>query len=209
VQSKQYSVKVFETTIDDEQKFIDFFDTNYMLFKDHLILIQGEMSQKIKNYLDDKALKYINNILLPKGRSRKALEKEFDAVKTENAVQQQIAEQELERLSSKLENNLTVKDKMIRSGQDITIDGDLLLLNRVNSGATVTTSGNLIVTQLVEGAIRCHGNFMMLTASHKANIIFHGVEVENKLLEDRLNRVELKNNEIIITPVLKKEINWA
>jgi hypothetical protein len=49
----------------------------------------------------------------------------------------------------------------------------------------------------------------MLTSSPKAIIVFHGVEVENRLLEDRLNRVELKNNEIIITPVLKKEINWA
>jgi len=209
VQSKQYSVKVFETKIDDEKKFTEFFDTNHMLFKDHLILIQGKMSKKIQNYLDDKALKYINNVALPKGRSRKALEEEFNAVKTENAVNQQMVEQELERLSSKLENNLTVKDKMIRSGQDLNIDGDLLLLNRVNSGATITTSGNLIITQVVDGAIRCHGNFMMLTASHKANIIFHGVEVENKLLEKRLNRVELKNNEIIITPVLKKEINWA
>ena len=209
MQSKQYSVKVFETKIDDEKKFTEFFDTNHMLFKDHLILIQGKMSKKIQNYLDDKALKYINNVALPKGRSRKALEEEFNAVKTENAVNQQMVEQELERLSSKLENNLTVKDKMIRSGQDLNIDGDLLLLNRVNSGATITTSGNLIITQVVDGAIRCHGNFMMLTASHKANIIFHGVEVENKLLEKRLNRVELKNNEIIITPVLKKEINWA
>ena len=67
----------------------------------------------------------------------------------------------------------------------------------------------MIITKVVEGAIRCSGNFMMLTASKKANIIFHGVEVDNSLLENRLNRVELKNNEIIITPVLKKEINWA
>ena len=209
MQSNQYSVKVFETQIDDDQKFIEFFDTNHMLFKDHLILIQGKMSEKIQNYLEDKALQYINNVTLPKGRSRKALEQEFNAVKTENAVQQQMAEQEVERLSSKLANNLTVLDGMVRSGRELEIDGDLLLLNRVNSGSTITTSGNLIITHVVDGAIRCHGNFMMLTASHKANIIFHGVEVDNKLLEERLNRVELKNNEIIITPVLKKEINWA
>jgi len=97
---------------------------------------------------------------------------------------------------------------MIRSGRELDIKGDLLLLNRVNSGATIKTTGNMIITKVVEGAIRCSGNFMMLTASPKANIVFHGVEVDNNLLENRLNRVELKNNEIIITPVLKKEINW-
>jgi len=209
VQSNQYSVKVFETTIRDEAEFKEFFDANHTLFKDHLILIQGEMSAEIKKYLKDKKLQYLQNINLPKGRSRKALEKEFQILETELAVTKQIAEAELKKLSNKVENNLTVLDGMIRSGRELNIDGDLLLLNRVNSGATINTTGNLIITQVVEGAIRCYGNFMMLTASPKANIVFNGVEVDNSQLKDRLNRVELKNNEIIITPVLKKDINWA
>lgn len=209
MQSNQYSIKIYETKIDNEAKFMAFFDANYTLFKDHLIVIQGKMSSTIKDYLENKSLKYLNNVVLPKGRTRKALEEELRSEKVDNVISQQIAEQKLAKLSNQLQNNLTVMDDMVRSGRELTIEGDLLLLNRVNSGATVSTSGNLIITKLVEGAIRCHGNFMMLTASHKANIIFHGVEVDNKLLENRLNRVELKNNEIIITPVLKKEINWA
>ena len=209
MQSKQYSIKVYETTITDEKKFIDFFNSNHTLFKDHLIVIQGELSSTIQEYLENKNLKYLQNMVLPKGRTRKALEKELKAEKTDAAVSQQITQNELERLSNQLQNNLTVLDEMIRSGKELSIEGDLLLLNRVNSGATIITTGNLIITKVVEGAIRCHGNFMMLTASPKANIVFHDVEVDNTLLEDRLNRVELKNNEIIITPVLKKEINWA
>jgi septum site-determining protein MinC len=209
LQSNQYAVKVFETTISDEKKFIEFFDVNYTLFKDHLILIEGDLSDKIKSYLEEKELKYLNNVDLPKGRTRKALEKEFLAQKAESVISRQIAEAEVLKLSDKLQNNLTVMDEMIRSGREIKIDGDLLLMNRVNSGATIKTTGNLIITQVVEGSVRCQGNFMMLTASPKANIVFQNVEVDNTLLEDRLNRVELKNNEIIITPVLKKEINWA
>ena len=209
MKNSQYSVKIFETTITNEEKFITFFDSNHTLFKDYLIVIQGDLSEKIKEYLEFRSLKYLHNMVLPKGRSRKALEEEFEKEKTQSAVYQQIAEAELKKLSSKLQNNLTVLDGMIRSGRELTIDGDLLLLNRVNSGATIHIKGNLIITNVVEGAIRCQGNFMMLTTSPKANIVFHGVEVENELLEDRLNRVELKNNEIIITPVLKKEINWA
>jgi len=209
LQSNQYSVKVYETTIDDEKKFMAFFDANYTLFKDHLIVIQGNLSENIKQYLEEKSLIYLQNITLPKKRTRKALEKELEEQKAQLERKQQMIESELYRLSDRLQNNLTVLDHIIRSGQDLKIEGDLLLLNRINSGATVTTTGNLIVTQVVEGAIRCHGNFMMLTASPKANIIFHGVEVDNSFLEDRLNRVELKNNKIVITPVLKKEINWA
>ena len=209
MKSNQYSVKVYETRIDDEDKFISFFDANYTLFKDHLILIQGRLPESIERYLKDKKLKYLHNFELPKGRSRKALESELAAEKAEIAVSKQITEAKVKELSSRLQNNLTVLDDMIRSGRELNIEGDLLLLNRVNSGATINALGNVIVTKVVEGAIRCNGNFMMLTASPKANIIFHGVEVENELLANKLNRVELKNNEIVITPVLKKEINWA
>jgi len=209
LKSKQYSVKVYETTITNEVAFMEFFDNNYTLFKDHLIVISGNLSSTIKVYLENKKLSYLHDVSLPKGRTRKALEKELQAEQTERAVLAQISQNEINRLSSQLENNLTVLDEMIRSGREVDIKGDLLLLNRVNSGATIKTTGNLIITKVVEGAIRCAGHFMMLTASPKANIVFHGVEVDNSLLEDRLNRVELKNNEIIITPVLKKEINWA
>ena len=188
---------------------MEFFDSNYTLFKDHLIVIQGDISKTIAKYLKQKNLTYLQNIRLPKGRTRKALEKELQIEKIEAQVSEQIAKNKLEQLSNQLQNNLTVLDEMIRSGRELNIQGDLLLLNRVNSGATINTTGNLIITKVVEGSIRCHGNFMMLTASPKANIVFHDVEVDNSLLENRLNRVELKNNEIIITPVLKKEINWA
>ncbi|CAA6820322.1 MAG: Unknown protein [uncultured Sulfurovum sp.] len=209
MKSKQYSIKVFETTIEDELQFIDFFDNNYMLFKDHLIVIEGDFPDRIREYLEKKNLKYLHNVILPKGRTRKALEVELKAQNADAEISAQIVQQELHKLENQLQNNLTVLDEMIRSGRELNIKGDLLLLNRVNSGATIKTSGNLIITKVVEGAIRCKGNFMMLTASPKANIVFHDVEVDNSLLEDRLNRVELKNNEIIITPVLKKEINWA
>lgn len=209
MKSKQYSVKVYETSISDESEFIRFFDNNYTLFKDHLIVIQDDCSESIKTYLENKKLKYLQNIDLPKGRTRKALEEELKAERVDAAVSAQIAQNELARLSQKLENNITVLNEMIRSGRDLEIENDLLLLERVNSGATLTVQGNAIITKVVEGALRCYGNYMILSASSKANIIFHDVEVDNSLLEEHLNRVELKNNEIIITPVLKKEMSWV
>lgn len=209
MKSKQYSVKVFETTVVDELKFMEFFDNNYTLFKDHLIVIQGECSAQIKQYLEDKKLKYLNDMVLPKGRTRKALEDEIKSEQADASISAQIAQNEITKLSNQLQNNLTILDEMIRSGRELLIQGDLLLFNRVNSGATVRIQGNVIVTKIVEGAIRCDGNYMLLKASPKANIVFHDVEIDNDLLEDRLNRIELKNNEIIITPVLKKEISWA
>jgi hypothetical protein len=195
---------VFETTLTDDNQFISFFNTNYNLFKDYLIVIHGDLSPQILAFLEEKNLHYLNNVTLPKNQGRRAVEEQI-AVQKE---QQQQVEKELVKLSDRLQNNLKVQDTLIRSGQDVRIEADLLLLNRVNSAATLTVDGNLIVTQLVEGAIRCYGNFMMLKASPKANIVFHDVVVDNVLLKERLNRVELINNEIRITPVLK-ETTWV
>lgn len=208
MRTKQYSVKVCEMTLTNEDEFISFFEVNYILFKDHLIVINGELTKKVEDYLNQKELKFLVNVILPKGQGRIALDKQMQEQKKQHEIEQQQIEEELSKLSHKLENNLKVRDTLVRSGQELNIDGDLLLLNRVNSGATIIINGNLIITQIVEGAIRCNGNFMMIKASPKANIVFNDIEVDNASLNERLNKVEFINNEIVITPVLK-ETNWV
>jgi len=215
LQTKQSSVKVCEVTITDENEFIAFFDTNYNLFKDYLVVINGDMSEEIKEYMNTKGLSFLQNVTLPKGKSRKPIEQELENEKAKYLEAKKQFEDELSKLSTPKvvapepveQRDLKVLDSLIRSGQELNIEGDLLLLNRVNSGAKIVIDGNLIITQIVDGAIRCNGNFMMLKASPKANIVFHNVEVDNSYLQNRLNRVELKNNEIVVTPVLKGT-NW-
>ena len=200
MKTRQYSVKVFEIELTDEAKFIAFFEKNYQFFQNHLIVINGEENKQIQEYLNTKQLKHVFNLTLPK---RGADRGTTTPIPPEPAVQK-----ETTKPKEKIQTNLKVLDKLIRSGQELKIDGDLLLLNRVNSGGSIIIKGTLIITQIVDGSIRCDGNFMMLQASHKANIVFHGVEVDNKFLQDKLNRVELINNEIVITPVLK-ETSWV
>jgi len=195
--TKQYSVKVFEVTLEKEDEFISFFNKNYIIFTNHLISINGNVSEEIHNYLKEKNLKYIVNTDLPKVKTNK---------NSLNLLQE--TKEEIKKPVEKIQDNLKVIDKLVRSGQELKIEGDLLLLSRVNSGGSISIEGNLIVTQIVDGDIRCNGNFMMLQASPKANIVFHEVEVDNKHLQEKLNRVELINNEIRITPVLK-ETKWA
>ena len=240
MQGNQYSVKVFEIFIDNEEEFVSFFDFNHALFANRLIVLNGEISDSIREYLNSKSLYFLENIDLPKKSARKIvfesetthmdeetkeeIEKkvaeefnsQLDEIKEDFEEQKALLTQENKTLEAKLlglleklKNNLTVIDYMIRSGQELNIEGDLLLLNRLNSGATINIEGNLIITQVVEGAIRCNGNFMMLASSPKANILFNDVEVDTEYFKDGLNRVELKDGEVTITPILEKEINWV
>jgi len=202
LKGNQFSVKVYETVVENEEQFISFFDNNYTLFKDHLISIRGVLSKDIRAYLKSKQLNYVHNKTIPRSRPRKEVESEI-------IKESQEIKEDLVKLSKQVKNNLTVLDTIVRSGREIKVEGDLLLLNRVNSGATIETSGNLIMTDVVEGNVRCHGSFIMIGISPKANIIFNGIVVENDLLKDKLNKIELINHRIVITAVLKKEKSWV
>lgn len=208
MKTRQYTVKVCEVTLTNNEQFISFFNAQYELFKEHLISINGEVDAELESYLNEKGFKFIVNVELPRGKSKRAVEEIIQEQQVQHNIDRHKIEQELSKLSNRLQNNLSVKDTLIRSGQELKIDGDLLLLNRVNSGGRIDINGNLIITQVVDGGIRCSGNFMMLKASTKANVVFHDVEVDNSLLQDRLSRVELIDNEIVITAVLK-ETNWV
>ena len=208
MQTKQYSVQVCEASLTDENKFISFFDTNYNFFKNHLILVNGDMTKKVEDYLNNKGLKFIINTTLPKKQASKTINRELESERQKYIDAQKKLEAKIIELTNNESKDLKVLDTLIRSGQELKIDGDLLLLNRVNSGANIVVDGNLIITQIVDGSIRCNGKFMMLKASPKANIVFHDVEVDSSYLRERLNRVELKNDEILITPVLK-ETSWV
>jgi len=186
LQTKQYSVKVFEVHVRDEAQTVAYFEKNYVFFRKHLISLHGSVTPKIENFLKEKGLAYV-------------VDTKLSPTKSQNTPPAP---------SSEVEDNLKVIDKLVRSGQELKIKGDLLLLNRVNSGGSIDIDGNLIVTQIVEGSVRCRGKFMMLQASAKANIVFNDVEVDNRYLQERLNRVDLQENEIRITPVLK-ETNWV
>ncbi len=201
MKTKQYSAKIFEIELENEDGFISFFDKNYLFFQNNLIVINGQESDKIKNYLDSKDLKYVFNLDIPVQKKQKT------NLEPIQKAQEKKEEPKVKPIE-KAKTNLKVLDKLIRSGQEVKLDGDLLLLNRVNSGGSIIINGTLIVTQIVDGSIRCNGDFMMLQASSKANIVFHDVEVDNKFLQDKLNRVELINNEIVITPALK-ETSWV
>lgn len=208
MRTRQYSVKVCEMTLTNENEFISFFDINHELFKDYLIVINGQSSQKILDYLDEKDIKYLFNVSLPKSQGRITAEKVIQEQQEIHEIKQKEITEELSKLSNRLHNNLKVRDTLVRSGQELNIKGDLLLLNRVNSGATINIDGNLIITQIVDGLIKCNGNFMIIKTSEKANILFHQQEIEYESLMDRLNKIEFIDNKIVITPI-SKETNWV
>jgi len=191
LQSSQYSIKVFETKIEEEDKFISFIETNYALFKNHLILIQGDISQNITRFLDKLGLKYINNISLPKG---KKTHDNFVVIEDKPKVQKY---------------RLKIINEALRSGQIIEYEGDILITDRINSGAKIVSNGNIIALNIVNGDIYCNADYIIMPQSQKANIVIAGHKINNLTLQHKLNKIEIINGVVTVTSISKKELQWV
>ena len=192
MKSNQYSIKVFETTIDNDNKFISFMSKNYELFKNHLILIQGGISKNVLEYLNNKSLKYINNIDLPRVK------------KIETKYIQPKKPQEIKKEQFKIVTT------PLRSGQIVEYNGDVLIFDRINSGSKIITSGNIIALNIVNGDIDSTGDFIIISDTKKSNIVFHGIKIDNGLLKNKLNKIEyIESDNIIITTISQKEFKWV
>jgi septum site-determining protein MinC len=183
MQVKQYSVKVFEVTIENEEEFLAFARKNSLLLKRYLLLLKGDITPTIENFLGDEGIAFTHNLSLqaPNSTSFQHFTKQ---------------------------SGLRIIDQLVRSGQEIIEKRDLLVLKRVNSGATIHTDGNFIALSSIDGHIECNGDFMLLKPSSKASIIFNGVDISEAMDEEIFYKIRLENNEILISKYAK-DIQWA
>ena len=79
--------------------------------------------------------------------------------------------------------------ELIRSGKEISGDGDIIVFNRVNSGANIKSSKNVFVFGKCDGNIDCRGDFMVLSKIAKGKILFKGLAITPNMLKYKLNLI--------------------
>jgi len=182
MQVKQYSVKVFEVEIESEEEFLAFANKNSVLLKRYLLLLKGDVTPAIETFLKKAGISFTRNLSL-----------QPQSGKSQNFTKQ---------------SGLRIIDQLVRSGQEIVEGRDLLVLKRVNSGASIRTEGNFIALSTIEGRVECNGEFMLLKPSPKAHIVFNGADISDAMDEEHFYKVRFKNNEILISKYAK-DIQWA
>jgi len=178
----QYSVKVFEVEIENEEEFLTFVRKNIVLLKRYLLLLKGDVTPVIETFLQKEEISFTKDLSL-QSQSGKPLQ--FTK-----------------------ESGLRIVDQLVRSGQEIVEKRDLLVLKRVNSGASIRTEGNFIALSTIEGKVECNGEFMLLKPSPKACIVFNGADISDAMDEEHFYKIRFKNNEILISKYAK-DIQWA
>ena len=79
--------------------------------------------------------------------------------------------------------------ELIRSGKEISGDSDIVVFNRVNSGANIKSSKNVFVFGKCDGNIDCRGEYMVLSKIAKGKILFQGIAITPNMLKYKLNLI--------------------
>lgn len=92
--------------------------------------------------------------------------------------------------------------ELIRSGKEISSESDIIVFNRVNSGANIKSTKNVFVFGKCDGNIDCRGDYMVLSKIAKGKILFKGLAITPNMLKYKLNlitkdRIGLKIDDIL------------
>lgn len=202
---QQYNLQVFfiskDNDIDELERFIT---KNKEMLKLYLIIVE-DLTPRLKELLEKCDIDYIK----PKNQhfgKKSLIDKNISDLKRDLAV---IASDSSKDSAKKSANqaNLTANQpnqstdsplsqiksqvftELIRSGKEISGDSDIVVFNRVNSGANIKSSKNVFVFGKCDGNIDCRGEYMVLSKIAKGKILFQGIAITPNMLKYKLNLI--------------------
>lgn len=202
---QQYNLQVFfiskDNDIDELERFIT---KNKEMLKLYLIIVE-DLTPRLKELLEKCDIDYIK----PKNQhfgKKSLIDKNISDLKRDLAV---IASDSSKDSAKKGANqaNLTANQpnqstdsplsqiksqvftELIRSGKEISGDSDIVVFNRVNSGANIKSSKNVFVFGKCDGNIDCRGEYMVLSKIAKGKILFQGIAITPNMLKYKLNLI--------------------
>jgi len=192
---KQQTLKGFEFDIDSDEAFEEYFTKNAPLLSGHLLILKGEVSQKVQSFLEDKSIAYVNanekNLQMRKKRSTAVLDDPVTPF-----ISSQTTETEIQ---SPVGNSVYYRP--IRSGEEIESDSDLVFFSRINSGAVIESSRSIQVFGIIDGLVRSDGDYLILKEIGKGNVFFHGEELEKSQFDGQLKLIRYQDG-IVIKDIL-------
>jgi len=156
---RQKTIRVFE--VDNYENLIKVIASKYELIKNHYFLLK-EPNEKIEEILRVKNLSYF------------ILNREGFTTKKEISQEIKVIEKEIVK---KIKSKTVIYDKIIRSGEEIESEDNLVFLNRINAGAKIKSSGNIEIFDECEGRVVCDGDYIIIKKNIKGTIIFKGADI--------------------------------
>jgi septum site-determining protein MinC len=156
---RQRTLRVFE--VDNYENLKNIIQSKYDLIKNHFFLLK-EKNEDIESLLKENNLSYfIEN-------------SEGFTPKKEIIPQIKVIEKEIVK---KVKPKTVIFDKIIRSGEEIETDDNLIFLQRINAGAKIISLGNVEIYAECEGKVICDGEYLIVKKNKKGTILFKGADI--------------------------------
>lgn len=205
IKAKQKNIRIFQLEVEDESSFFDYMDKNIILLKDYFLLINGSLTPKMKEYLEEKGtcFKEADTCNL-KLSTKSSSSKKNDIIDEEEKQEPQEVVKYIEVASDPevIEHAKTLLfQKPIRSGEEVIHDGDITIFGRVNSAAKVFAEGNVEVYGCIDGLVQCDGEYMIIKDIGKGYVIFNGDILEKELFDGELKKVTRSETGAVVKDV--------
>ena len=155
---RQKRVTLFE--VDDFENLKNVVEKKYALVKNAIFLLKDADSE-IENFLKSKNISYFVQ--------KKAIAS-FSEVNNVQKKEIEIIEKVVE-----IPKKTKVFKKVIRAGEEIESDDNMVFLERINPGAVVKSSGNIEIFADNLGRVECDGEYVIIK---KGKVVFHKEEIE-------------------------------
>lgn len=202
---QQHNLQVFFISKDNDFDELERFITkNKEMLKLYLMIVE-DLSERLKDLLEKYEIDYIKPKNTYFGKKR-LIDKDTSGLKqhlavttcdlnknsTKKSVNQMNPTANLANQST--DSNLSyiksqVFTEIIRSGKEITGESDIVVFNRVNSGANIKSNKNVFVFGKCDGNIDCRGEYMVLSRIAKGKILFQGIAITPNMLKYKLNLI--------------------
>jgi len=156
---RQKTIRVFE--VDNYDNLIKVVESKYELIKNHYFLLK-EPNKKIEEFLKSKNLSFFT-VNSQGFTPDKEITGEIKVVEKE--------------IIKKIKTKTRIYDKIIRSGEEIVSDDNLVFLNRINAGAKIQSGGNIEIFDECEGRVTCDGDYIIVKRNIRGTIIFKGADI--------------------------------
>ncbi len=193
IKAKQKTVRIFDINIEKEEDFFPYMDKNLVLLKEYMLVITGDLTQRVTNYLEshnicfiiaedcnlkikDKSENHIKSDIMPKSEQK-------------NVHQNTINSQPKDIIKESPKITTLLLERPVRSGEEIIHSGDITIFGRVNSASKVIAEGNVEVYGLIDGLVQCDGKYMILKDIGKGHVIFNGDILEREQFDGNLKKI--------------------
>jgi len=156
---RQKTIRVFE--VEDYENLKKVVESKYELVKNHYFLLK-EHNSEIEEFLKSKNLSFF------------IVNSESFTSKKEITPEIKVVEKEIVK---KIKTKTVIYDKIIRSGEEINSEDNLIFLNRINAGAKIITSGSVEIYDECEGRVVCEGEYLIVKKNVKGTILFKGSDI--------------------------------